>query len=78
MKRSAFGVISLLLGLVIISIMFILMMNTFKGIGGGGIGGSSINTKSVQEEIDAQVNEIQNIRNQTIEFNNNQTKEIDY
>lgn len=78
MKKNAFGMISLLLGLVIISVMFLLMINTFKGIGGAGIGGSLINTRSVQEEIDAQVNEIQNIRNQTIEINNNQNKSIDY
>lgn len=75
MKKNAFGVISLLIGLVIVSVLFIIMVNTMKGI--GGTGNSSLNTRSVKQEIDAQVNEIQNMRQQTIDFNN-QAEQPDY
>ena len=52
MKKNAFGVISLLIGLVIVSVLFIVMMNAMKGIGGKGFGESSVNTKNVDQEID--------------------------
>lgn len=59
MKRNAFGIVDLLLGLLILTAICMLSMKTFN---------SSINLngskdiKSVQEQIDETVNEIENMR----------------
>ncbi len=78
MKKNAFGVISLLIGLVIVSVLFIVMMNAMKGIGGKGFGESSVNTKNIEQEIDSQINEIQNMRQQSIDFNNQIQQQNNY
>ncbi len=69
MKRKAFGAIDLLIGLVITAFVFIIGMNALKGSSSINLNGSTVDTKSVQEQVDAQVNQIENMRQQTIDFN---------
>lgn len=69
MKRKAFGAIDLLIGLVITAFVFIIGMNALKGSSSIKLNSSTVDTKSVQEQVDAQVNQIENIRQQTIDFN---------
>lgn len=71
MKRNAFGAIDMLIGLVITAVLFLMMMSVMKGTSSLRINETPVDTRSVQEHIDEQVNEIQNIRQQTIDINNN-------
>lgn len=75
MKKNAFGAIDMLIGLVITAVLFIMMMNIMKSTSSLKINETPVDTRSVQEHIDEQVNEIQNIRQQTIDFNNNAQQE---
>ena len=77
MKRNGFGAISLLLGLVITAIIFLIGINTFKGVSSIKMKGSSIDSQSVQEHVDQTVNEIEQMRQQTIDYNK-QMEENDY
>lgn len=77
MKRNAFGAIDLLIVLVITAFLFIMMTNVMKGTSSLKINDTPIDTKSVQEHIDQQVNEIENMRQQTIDFNK-QSEEINF
>ena len=45
-------------------------MNAFRGTSSLKINNSSVNQQSVQEHVDKTVNEIENMRRQTIEYNN--------
>ena len=69
MKRNGFGAISLLLGLVITAIIFLIGINTFKGVSSIKMKDSSIDSQSVQEHVDQTVNEIEQMRQQTIDYN---------
>ena len=69
MKRKAFGAIDLLIGLVITAFVFIIGMNALKGSSSIKLNSSTVDTKSVQEQVDDQVNQIENMRQQTIDFN---------
>ncbi len=69
MKNKAFGAIDLLIGLVIVSFIFIISMNAFKGVSSLKINDSPVNQQSVQEHVDQTVNEIENMRQQTIDYN---------
>ncbi len=77
MKKDGFGAISLLLSLVIISIIFLIGVNTFKGVSSIKLQDSSINNQSVQEHVDQTVNEIEQMRQQTVDYNK-QVQENDY
>lgn len=75
-KLHAEGAIGLLLGLLIISIIFIMMMPTLKNVSGGaGMNGSSVNKESVEEHVDKTVEDIQKMRQQTINYNQQNTNE---
>lgn len=77
-KLQAEGAIGLLLGLLIISIIFIMMMPTLKNVSGGaGMSGSSVNKKSVEEHVDKTVQDIERMRRQTVNYNQ-QTNNDDY
>lgn len=67
--KNAFGAIDLLIGLLIISVVFIICMKSFNGISPLN---NSVDTKNIQTEVDQKINEIEQMRQQTIEFNNNQ------
>ena len=69
MKKQAFGAIELLIGLVITAVIFMISMNALKGVSSLKLNGSSVNSESVEEHVDRQVEEIQNMRRQTIDYN---------
>ncbi len=77
MKRNGFGAISLLLGLVITAIIFLIGVQTFKGVSSIKIKDSSLDSQSVQEHVDQTVSEIEQMRQQTIDYNK-QMQENDY
>jgi uncharacterized membrane-anchored protein YhcB (DUF1043 family) len=68
MKKKAFGAIDLLIGLVLMAVVFLIGTNAFKSV-------SSINInnvkdlKSVQEQVDEQVAEIERNRQKQIANN---------
>ena len=65
-RKTASGAIGMLLTLLIISLLFILMMPALKDVGGMfSLGNNSINKESVEKRVNEQVQEIENIRNQT-------------
>lgn len=66
--KNAFGAIDLLVGLVITAIVFMIGMNALRG-SSLKLQGNNVDTKSVQQQVDEQVNEIQNMRQQAIEYN---------
>lgn len=70
-KLKAFSAIGMLLALLIISLLFILMMPTLKdiGTGSGSLGTGSINKQSVESKVNKQIEEIENMRRQTIDIN---------
>ncbi len=74
-KLNASGAIGMLLAMLIIALLFILMMPTLKNTSSTGLGESSINKESVEEQVNQQVNEIEKIRQQTVEMNNKATQE---
>ena len=71
MKRKAFGAIDLLIGLVLTAVVFLIGMNALKGTSSLKLDNSATDTKSVQEQVDEQVNEIQNMRQQAINYQQN-------
>ena len=75
MKRNGFGAISLLLALVITAIIFLIGINSFKGISSINLKDSSVDHQSVQEHVDQTVNEIEQMRQQTINYNKQIQKE---
>ncbi len=77
MKRNGFGAISLLLGLVITAIIFLIGVQTFKGVSSIKIKDSSLDSQSVQEHVNQTVSEIEQMRQQTIDYNK-QMQENDY
>lgn len=70
MKKQAFGAIDLLISLLITSVVLLIGINAIKGISSLKLNGSPVNQKSVEEQVDRQVEEIQNMRQQTIDYNN--------
>ena len=77
MKKGAFGAIDLLIWLVITAFVFLIGMNAMKGLSSINLNGNSVDTKSVQEHVDEQVNEIENMRQQSINYQQN-VQNVDY
>lgn len=73
MKR-AFGALDLLIALVVMAFIFIISANAFKGATSINLNGAT-DTKSIKQEVDKQVNEIENMRQQSIDFEKSQTNE---
>ena len=71
MKKYAFGAIDLLIGLVLISVVFIIGMKTFKPISSTS---NPSDLKTVQEQVDKQVEEIEKLRLENIELQNEMMK----
>jgi len=65
MKKNAFGIIDLLLGLLVLTAICMLSMRTFNS--SIKLNGSS-DIKSVQEQVDNTVNEIENMRLESIKL----------
>ena len=71
-RRSGFGAIDLLIGLLITTAVFMIGMNAVKGIK---FQNTPADIRSIQEHVDAQVNEIEQMRQQSIDFQNDMLKE---
>ena len=69
-NKLGFGAIDLLIGLVITAIVFMISVNTLKGMSSLNLNNSSVNRESVEEHVDRQVNEIEQMRQYTIQYNN--------
>lgn len=72
MKKNAFGAIDLLIGLLVTIAVALLVMRTFYGT-------EPLNTitpDSVQEHVDKTVNDIEQMRQQTIDYNKNFENEL--
>ena len=67
MKKEAFGAIDLLITLLVMTAIFMIGMKTFKPV--IQINGDS-GLKSVKEQVDEQVSEIEKMRQKSIEFEN--------
>ncbi|MBO8430122.1 hypothetical protein IAC76_01915 [Spirochaetes bacterium] len=67
-KLNASGAIGLLISMLIIAILFIIMMPALKGGSSAGLSGSSINQKSVEEQVNKQLEDIEKMRQQTIQY----------
>lgn len=65
-KFQASGAIGMLLTMLIVALLFILMMPTLKNSGSTNIEQSPINKQSVEQEVNQKLEEIQNMRNQSI------------
>ena len=70
MKR-AFGALDLLIALVVMAFIFMISANAFKGATSINLNGST-DTKSIKQEVDKQVSEIENLRQQSIDFQKEQ------
>lgn len=75
MKREASSAISMLLAMVIIAIIFMFMMPMLKDFGGLSLGGNALNKESVEEHVNKQVEDIERMRQQTININQNINQE---
>lgn len=71
-KKDGFGAIDLLIGLLITTVIFMISMNAIKGLK---LKEFSADTKNVKEHVDEQLNEIEQMRRQSIDFQNNILKE---
>ena len=64
MRLKAFGLIDLLIGLLIATVILYISMQTFTN--SVKLNTKNNETKSIQEYVDKQVSEIENMRNQSI------------
>lgn len=70
MKR-AFGALDLLIALVVMAFIFMISANAFKGATSINLNGAA-DTKSIKQEVDKQVSEIENLRQQSIDIQKHQ------
>ena len=66
-QLSASGAIGLLLTMLIIALLFIMLMPSIKHSGGTNLNVSPIKHETLEDEINQKLNEIQNMRNQSIQ-----------
>jgi len=76
MKNSAFSTIDLLLGLLVLTAVFMLGMNTFKQTLKLPLR-NDVQVKSIQEHIDEQVSDIEEARQKSIEFEEEMKKDLE-
>lgn len=67
-KYPASGAIGMLLTMLIIALLFIMMMPTLKNTGSTNFEQSPINKQSVEQEVNQKLEEIQNMRNQSMQL----------
>lgn len=75
MKKSAFSTIDLLLGLLVLTAVFMLGMSTFKQTLKLPIK-NGVQVKSIQEHIDEQVSDIEDARQKAVEFEQEMQKDL--
>lgn len=68
MKRSAFGAINLLIGLLITAAIFLISVNALKGVSSLKLRDSRANKESVQQHVDKTVNEIERMRKKALDY----------
>uniref|UniRef100_UPI0040292FCF hypothetical protein n=1 Tax=Candidatus Scatousia sp. TaxID=3085663 RepID=UPI0040292FCF len=67
-KFPASGAIGMLLTMLIIALLFILMMPALQNSGSTNLKQSPINKHSVEQEVNQKLEEIQNLRNQSMQL----------
>lgn len=65
--KKAFGAIDLLVGLLITTAILMVCVSSFKKLS---IQQKNVDTRTIKEQVDAQVNEIEQIRQQSIDIQN--------
>lgn len=74
MLKPAFGTISMLLTLLIIGIVFVMTIPMLKSTSSSGLGQSSIKQDNIEEQVDEMVKEIEKMRQQSIDYYNEQNQ----
>ncbi len=74
MLKPAFGSISILLALLIIGLIFVMTIPMLKSTSNSGLGKSSIQQESVEEKTNEMINEIQKMRQESLDYYNNQNQ----
>lgn len=67
--KSASSLIGMLLVLLIIAILSVFSINTFKEVSPTGFTGKNTSRKSIEQQFDSQVREIESYRKQIQDFN---------
>lgn len=67
-KFSASGAIGMLLTMLIMALLFILMMPALKNTGSTNLKQTPINKQSVEQEVNQKLEQIQNLRNQSMQL----------
>lgn len=68
-QLSASGAIGLLLTMLIIALLFIMLKPSIKNTSGTSLDTSPIKQESIEYEVNQKLNEIQNMRNQSLNIN---------
>lgn len=68
-QLSASGAIGLLLTMLIIALLFIMLKPSIKNTSGTSLDTSPIKQESIEDEVNQKLNEIQNMRNQSLNIN---------
>lgn len=74
MLKPAFGAISMLLTLLIIGIIFVMTIPAIKSVSNSGIQNSTINQESAQEKADEMIKQIEQMKQQSIDYYNEQNQ----
>ncbi len=74
MLRPAFGTISMLLTLLIVGLIFVMTIPMLKSTSSSGLGQSSIKQDNIEEQVDEMVKEIEKMRQQSIDYYNEQNQ----
>ncbi len=67
-KFPASGAIGMLLTMLIMALLFILMMPALKNTGSTNLKQTPINKQSVEQEVNQKLEQIQNLRNQSMQL----------
>lgn len=67
-KFPASGAIGMLLTMLIMALLFILMMPALKNTGSTNLKQSPINKQRVEQEVNQKLEQIQNLRNQSMQL----------
>lgn len=74
MLRPAFGTISMLLTLLIVGLIFVMTIPMLKSTSSSGLGKSTLKQDNVEEQVDEMVKEIEKMRQQSIDYYNEQNQ----
>ena len=74
MLRPASGTISMLLTLLIVGLIFVMTIPMLKSTSSSGLGKSTLKQDNVEEQVDEMVKEIEKMRQQSIDYYNEQNQ----